>query len=173
MPEQTDWRLETARLRTRLLEELKNADDISAWVGERIERDAGIWEYDFNDLEAEMWKRFRFLETHQDCTSEDRSLPRRRVPASFFRRFHKLYRTLTGPFSRTVIDRRKQFNLDQQNMIDRESIPFDLSMILSLQKAKDRLNRLEDQVYKMQQEQEELFKEIRRRERLENDKPKR
>ena len=172
MPEQTDWKQETARFRARLLEELKNAADISDWVGHRIEREAGIWEYDFNDLEAEMWKRFTFLENHQDCTSEDRSVPRKRVPGAIFRRFHKLYRTLTAPFSRTVIDKRKQFNLDQQNMINRESVPFDLAVVLSLQKTKDRLNRMEDLVHKIQQEQEETSKDIRRATRPETDGPK-
>ena len=173
MPEQTNWKQETCRLRARLLEDLKNAEDISHWVGHRIEREAGIWESDCNELEAEMWRRFAFLETNQDCTTEDRSLPRKRIPAAFFRRFHKLYRTLTGPFSRTAIDQRRQFNLDQQNRFNRESIPFVLATVLSLQKTKDRLNRLEEMLYKLQKEQEEISREARRTTKIENDKPNR
>jgi len=172
MPETSDWKQDIARLRDRLLEDKRKAEDLSAWLGQQVEREPGIWEHDFDGLEAELWRRFTFREAHQNFTCEDRSLPQKRLPAAIFRRCHKWYRKLTDRFGHTIIDKRKQFDLEEQVMFNRESIPFDLAVILTLQKVKDRLNKIEETLQKMEQEQNEISKDVLAATRPESRKPK-
>ena len=73
----------------------------------------------------------------------------------FLRLLNKFYRVLTTPVSRAILDKKKQFNLDQQDLLNKENIPFFLAMILTLQKIKDRLNVLEEAVHKMGEELED------------------
>jgi hypothetical protein len=153
---------EIERLCSALREERAELTDIADLLRRRIEREAGIWEYGFEELEEEMWRRFTTLEEQQDCISEDQTLPSQRLPAAVLRRLKKWYRTISGPLSRTIMDKRKQFNLDQQSLLNKESIPFYLSIILSLQKIKDRLNTLEEMVFKLQSEEDEQWLEIQR-----------
>ena len=154
---------EIARLKARLSEERAGITEITALPPFEIEREAGIWEFDFDGLEAEMWRRFAQLEDQQDCISEEETFPAGRISSGMLRRLKKLYRTLTGPLARAIIDKRKQFNLDQQNLLNKESVPFYLSLILTLQKIKDRLNVLEESLSKIENELEEQYKEVRRR----------
>ncbi len=150
------------RLAAALKEERSKLTDIADLVRHRVEREAGIWEYDFEQLEKEMWRRFSTLEDQQDCMSEDQNLPPQRLPAAVLRRLKKWYRTISGPLSRTIVNKRKQFNLDRQSLLNKESIPFYLSVILTLQKIKDRLNTLEERVLRLQTEGDEQWLEIQR-----------
>lgn len=149
MNDHSDLKSELSNLKEKIINERDKISEIADLVNRQIEREVGIWEYDFDELEKEMWKRFGTLEENSECAA-----------AAQVSRLQKLYRKLTSPFSRTVIDRQFQFNLDQQNRVNRESIPFHLAVILYLQKIKDRLNTLEEIARKMHREQEELFKEL-------------
>lgn len=158
-------------LRALLSEERNHFTDIEKLLNRQIEREAGIWEYDFDALQKEMWQRFAQLEDNQDCLSEDETLPSGRFSSACVRRLKKLYRTLSGPLSRSIIDKRKQFNLDQQALLNRESVPFYLALILTLQKMKDRLNGLEESVDRVVKEQEEQFKELKQLDRSGSQRP--
>lgn len=149
MKDHSELKSELQKLKEKISEERDKITEISDLVNKKIEREVGIWEYDFDELEKEMWQRFGFLEENSDCTT---AAPQTRL--------QKLYRKLTSPFSRSIIDQQRQFNLDQQTRVNKESIPFHLAVILTLQKIKDRLNALEESTRKLQVEQEELFKEI-------------
>lgn len=153
---------ELSRIKTRILEERSAVADLTELLRSPVEREAGIWEYGFDELEAEMWRRFAQLEEYQDCSSEDETLPPGRIRAALTRRIKNGYRTLTGPLSRAIMDRRKQFNLDQQNLLNRESVPFYLAILLTLQRLKDRLNVLEEHVDRLHGEQDEAFREMQR-----------
>ena len=153
-----DFARQIARLKSRILEERSRIGDLNELLQQQVEREAGIWEYGFEELEAELWRRFAQLEENQDCTSEDANLPPGRVRAALVRRLKNIYRGLTGPLSRAVMDKEKQFNLDQQSLLNRESVPFYLALILTLQKIKDRLNALEESVDRIQKEQEEQYR---------------
>lgn len=161
-PNQTEMADELARIKARVLEERASITDLTELLRRPVEREAGIWEYGFDELEAEMWRRFSQLEEFQDCSSEDETLPSGRISAAVVRRLKSLYRTVTGPLSRAILDRRKQFNLDQQNLLNRESVPMHLAVLLTLQRLKDRLNALEEQVDKLHREQDETYREIQR-----------
>ena len=137
MQDRSDLKEVLARLKARLSEERAGITEITELLPFKIEREAGIWELHFDELESEMWARFKQLEEQQDCVTEEETFPAGRVSSGILRRLKKLYRTLTGPLARAIIDKRKQFNLDQQNMLNRESVPFHLSVILTLQKIKD------------------------------------
>ncbi len=49
-------------------EKVNNIEDLAM---KKIEREAGIWEYDFDELEDEIWRRFSTLEKNCDCISEE------------------------------------------------------------------------------------------------------
>lgn len=159
MQDYTEIKKEIQKLKAKLSAEMDKIEDIGILVKKQIEREVGLWEYDFEDLEAELWKRFATIEENSACISEDEVIWGNKILGGLFRRLKRWYRTLSGPFSRSVIDKKKQFNLDQQNRINQENIPFQLSIILSLQKIKNRLNVLEENIQKIQEEQEDLFRE--------------
>lgn len=159
MRDHTEIKKEIQSLKARLSAEIEKVDDIEILVKKQIEREVGLWEYDFEELEAELWKRFAILEKNSDCVSEGEVFWGKKILGPFFRRLKRWYRALSGPFSRSVIDKKRQFNLDQQNQINQENVPFQLAVILSLQKIKDRLNVLEENLQKIQADQEDLFKE--------------
>ncbi len=152
------------QIKEEILREREAVEKIEALVKEEIEREAGIWEYGFDELEEEMWRRFHSLENHSECASEEFRFPPWKGMAPLFLRLKNFFRTLSGPFSRSVIDKKKQFNLDTQDFINREQVPFRLAVILTLQKIKDRLNVLEEVIRKITEEQEELVEEIERKE---------
>lgn len=159
MQDYTEVKKEIQNLKAKLSAEMDRVEDIGTLVKKQIEREVGLWEYNFEELEGELWKRFAILEENSDCVSEDEVFWRNKILGGFFRRVKRWYRALSGPFSRSVIDKKKQFNLDQQNRINQENIPFQLAIILSLQKIKDRLNVLEESIQKIQEDQEDLFRE--------------
>jgi len=149
------WKAEMAKLKVDIETERGKIESLDDLVKKQIAREPGLWEYEFDDLSAEMWRRFNTLEKNSDCLSEDQYLPPRRFPAAVVRRLHKLYRAFTLPLSRTILDKRNQFNLDQQALLNQENIPFSLAILLTLQKIKDRLNALEETVGKLRDELED------------------
>lgn len=148
-------RAEIAKLKAEFEAERENVDSIDELVKKQIEREPGLWEYDFDGLGAEMWKRFHTLEKNSDCLSEERYFPAQRFRAACLRRLNKFYRVMTTPLSRSILEKEKQFNLDQQDILNKENIPFFLAMILTMQKMKDRLNVLEEAVTKLGDELED------------------
>lgn len=159
MSEQADLKTTLGNLReelTRAREEITRLEDLT---GGPVEREPGIWEFGFDELEEEMWRRFSILEGTADCTTDEEYFEERRWVGSLLRKWKNLWRGVSSPFSRTVLDKRKQFNLDKQNRINRESIPFHLAAVLTLQKIKDRMNSLEESVRRLQREMEDAFME--------------
>lgn len=160
MQDNSEIKKEMQKLKTKLSAEKDKIEDIATLIQKKIEREVGLWEYDFEELEKEMWKRFTTLEENSDCASEEELFQSKKILGTLFRRLRKWYRTLSSPFSRSIIDKKKQFNLDKQNRVNQENIPLHLAVILSLQKIKDRLNTLEDNIQKLQEDQEDSFKEL-------------
>jgi glycosyltransferase involved in cell wall biosynthesis len=109
------------KIREEIGRKMEGIDDIEDLILKKIEREAGIWEYDFDELEAEMWRRFSAMEKESN-----------------------------------LITKEIRF-LEKQNFINKEYIPFGLASTLTLQKLKDRLNIVEEEIRKVANEQEELF----------------
>ena len=160
MQDYSEIKKEIQSLKAKLSAEKDKIDDIGTLIQKKIERDVGLWEYDFEELEEEMWKRFATLEENSDCTSEDEFFGTKKILGAIFRRIKRCYRTISSPFSRSIIDKKKQYNLDKQNRVNLENGRFHLAVILSLQKIKDRLNDLGENIQKLQEDQEDLFKEL-------------
>lgn len=139
------------QLKERIAEERKNIQDIEQLVKKKIDRDAGLWEYSFDELERELFQRFSSLEAKSDCLSfEDIPSPRKGI-GGIVTLIKRILRRLTGPYSRMILSRQNQFN--------KELIPIQLATILSLQKVKDRLNALEASTQKILAIQEEILEE--------------
>jgi hypothetical protein len=155
MQDEALLREELARLKSELEAEKANIGSLDELVKRQIEREPGLWEYGFDELGDEIWKRFHTLEKNTECLSEEQYIPPQRIRAAFLRRLNKLYRYLTLPLARVILDKKKQFNLDQQDLLNKENIPLSLAVILTLQKIKDRLNVLEEKVNKLVDEQED------------------
>ena len=162
MQEPAKIKTEMEQLRALLAEERSHFTDIVKLLNRQIEREAGLWEYGFDELQKELWQRFAQLEENQECLSEEKTLPAGRFSSALVRRLKRFYRSVSGPLSRSIIDKRKQFNLDQQALLNRESVPLYLALILTLEKIKDRLNVLEGSVDIIAKEQEEQFAEMKR-----------
>lgn len=135
-------------------ETVKNIDDLAM---KKIEREAGIWEYDFDELEAEIWRRFSNLEKNCDCISDENQFFEKRKPNSRFHKVKERYRVISEPFIRIKMEEDGRFNLDKQNFVNKEYIPFNLAVILTLQKMKDRINNLEEMTRNLIKDQEELL----------------
>lgn len=155
MRNESQIREELSRLKTEVETERESIESLDELVKKRIEREPGLWEYGFDDLGAEMWRRFHTLEKNMECLTEEQYIPPQRIRAAILRRLNKLYRYLTLPLARAILDNKKQFNLDQQDILNKENIPFSLAVILTLQKIKDRLNDLEEKVQKLVDDQED------------------
>ena len=147
-------------LRQKLAEEREGIQQIEQLVLKKIEREPGLWEYDFDELEAEVWRRFSTLEKNADCISYEERFSSQKITGPVIKRLRNLFRSLSSPFARSIVAKDKQFNLEQQNFVNNESIPLHLAVLLTLQKIKDRLNDLEEKVIKLRQEQEEWFQEF-------------
>lgn len=160
MAEASEIKQEIQSLRQELAEARENTEQIEQLLLREIEREPGLWEYDFDELEAEIWRRFSTLEENADCLAQEVRFSSRKVTGPVIIRLRNLFRSLSSPFSRSVVAKNKQFNLEQQNFVNKESIPMHLSVILTLQKIKDRLNDLEEKVFRLRQEQEEWFQEL-------------
>ena len=138
MPNQDIFRVMIAQIKETLGKEKERAADIESLVKKKIERDAGLWEYSFDELEQELFQRFTSLEEKKDCLSfPDISSPRKGIGRLIIL-VKKTLMKITHPYARMVLDRQDQFN--------RELIPILLAEILSLQKIKDRLNADEGQI---------------------------
>ena len=141
-----------AQLKETLAQERENIEDMEQLVKQKVEREAGIWEYSYDELEKELFERFPSLEAKSYClTFEDIPSPRRRVGA-LFTFFKRIVRKLTNPYTRMI--------LAKQAELDKELIPMQLAIILSLQKIKDRLNTLEAHVQKILDLQEEILEDV-------------
>ena len=140
-----------AQIKESLSEEKKRAADIESLVKKKIERDAGLWEYSFDELEQELFKRFSSLEEKKECLSfPDISSPRKGIGwlITFVK---KTLMKISHPFTRMILDRQDQFN--------KELIPYLLAAALSLQKIKDRLNAAESQIQELREIQKEMSAE--------------
>lgn len=130
-------------LKRKIHEERRNIQNIENLIKNKVEREPGIWEYDFDDLESEIWNQYRKIEKKIKSLSKEISECSGRKPRDIF----KFFKNLRG-------------NMMRQNMINQEIIPFYLAMMLSLQKIKDRLNSLEYNVKKINKEKDDLIVEI-------------
>jgi len=130
-------------LKREIYNERKEIKKIEELIKKKIEREPGIWEYDFNELESEMWDRYSSLEKKIKILSEEISECSGRSPKNILR----FFKNLRG-------------NLIRQNVINQEIIPFYLAIMLSLQKIKDRLNYLEYKVEKTNREIDDLINEF-------------
>jgi len=148
MPNQDIFRVMIAQIKETLGKEKERAADIESLVKKKIERDAGLWEYSFDELEQELFQRFTSLEEKKDCLSfPDISSPRKGIGWLIIL-VKKTLMKITHPYARMVLDRQDQFN--------RELIPILLASILSLQKIKDRLNAAEGQIKDLLENQIDL-----------------
>ena len=148
MPNQDIFRVMIAQIKETLGKEKERAADIESLVKKKIERDAGLWEYSFDELEQELFQRFTSLEEKKDCLSfPDISSPRKGIGRLIIL-VKKTLMKITHPYARMVLDRQDQFN--------RELIPILLAAILSLQKIKDRLNAAEGQIKDLLENQIDL-----------------
>jgi len=144
MDNKTDkFKQKIGELRERMHEERKKIQKIDELVNRKVERAPGIWEYDFDELESEIWNRYESLEKKTEDLSKEISGCSGKSPLSLF----KFFRNLRG-------------NIIRQNVINQEMIPFYLATILSLQRIKDRLNSLEYRVKKIDREKEDLISEV-------------
>lgn len=140
-----------SQLKERLNEEKESIQDVESLVKKKIERDAGLWEYSFDELELELFERFSFLEDKSDClASSDISSPRKGI-GWLITLAKKVLRKITNPYSRMLLSKQNQFN--------KELVPIHLATILSLQKIKDRLNELEDVAKKILDIQEDILED--------------
>ncbi len=146
-----DLRQLISQLKERLQDEKESIQDVESLVKKKIERDAGIWEYNFDELEHELFERFPSLEDKSDCLSfTDISSPRK-VIGWVVTLAKKILRKMTNPYSRMILTKQYQFN--------KELVPMNLATILSLQKIKDRLNELEDVAKKILEIQEVMLED--------------
>ncbi len=144
-------------IRKELGKQKETVNSIEDLAMKKIEREAGIWEYNFDELEVEMWRRFSNLEKNCGCISEENQFFDKRKPNSPFYKVKERYRAISELFIRIKMEGEGRFNLDKQNSINKEYIPFNLAVILTLQKIKDRLNTLEEMTRHLIKDQEELF----------------
>jgi len=138
-----------SQLKERLNKEKESIKDVESLAKKKIERDAGLWEYSFDELEHELFERFSFLEDKSDCLSfTDIPSPRKGI-GWLVTLAKKVLRKMTNPYSRMILNKQYQFN--------KELVPIHLAAILSLQKIKDRLNELEAVAKKILDIQEEIL----------------
>jgi len=130
-------------LKEKIQKEKQGIQRIEDLLKRKVERKPGIWEYDFDELESEMWKKHESIEIKIKDLSKEISECSGKSPKSIFRFFKNL---------RGIIVR--------QNVINQEIIPLYLANLLSLQKVKDRLNSLENKVKKISREKDDLIAEI-------------
>jgi len=146
-----DLRQLISQLKERLQDEKESIQDVESLVKKKIERDAGLWEYNFDELEHELFERFSSLEDKSDCLSfTDISSPRKAI-GWLVTLAKKILRKMTNPYSRMILSKQYQFN--------KELVPIHLATILSLQKIKDRLNELEDVAKKILEIQEDMLED--------------
>jgi hypothetical protein len=148
MPNPDVFRVMIAQIKETLGKEKERTADIESLVKKKIERDIGLWEYSFDELEQELFKRFSSLEEKKDCLSLPDIFSPRKGIGWLIILVKKTLMKITHPYARMVLDRQDQFN--------RELIPIFLAEILSLQKIKDRLNAAEGQIKDLLENQIDL-----------------
>lgn len=138
-----------SQIKEMLGEEKNKIADIESLVKMKIERDVGLWEYSYDELEGELFKRYSILEGKKDSllSPPDISSPRKGI-GWLIVLLKKAVAKITRPYSRMVLDRQDQFN--------RELIPLLLAAILSLQQIKDRLNAAEGRILELIESQKEF-----------------
>lgn len=129
-------------------------------IGHAVERAAGIWEMDFDDLEREIWSRFNDLEFNADCLEKREPPEIHGMKNRLLEFLSNAVRNLKNPLARLYMPKYWRFNMEQQNQVNRDSVPYFLANILTLQKIKDRLNRMEEQIQKMEREQQSVYEEL-------------
>lgn len=141
MPEnKTDkFRQKIKELKGKIHQEKQGIQKIEDLIKKKVEREPGIWEYDFYELESEMWSRYVSIEKKIQHLSEEIS----KCSGGKFTNLFKFIKNLRGNI-----------------IIGQELIPFYLTIMLSLQKIKDRLNSLEFKVKKINREKDDLITEI-------------
>lgn len=122
-------------LRERLSEQKKEIQEFEQLLGQKFERETGLWEMSEEELEEEMWNRYLFLDRNTDSLpSGDITSARKKLGwAIIF--FKKIWRRLTNPYSRMILERQNRFN--------QETVSFLLAAFLSLQKIKKRIEAFE------------------------------
>ncbi len=130
-------------LKRELYEQKKGIQNLEELINTRVEREPGIWEYDFEELESEIWNKYSRIEKRIQDLSNEILRCSGRSPKNIFR----FFKNLRG-------------NLIRQNVINQEITSFYLTVILNLQKIKDRLNSLEYKVERISKEKEEIISEI-------------
>jgi hypothetical protein len=136
------------QIRKTLGEEKKKIADIESLLKKKIERDVGLWEYSFDELEKELFQRVSSLdEKKENLFFPDVSSPRKGI-GWLFSFLKKTIKRITRPYARMILAPQDQFN--------RDLIPFLLAVSLSLQKIKDRLNTVEGQIKDLFEIQKEL-----------------
>ncbi|MCD6518098.1 MAG: hypothetical protein J7L72_11870 [Candidatus Aminicenantes bacterium] len=130
-------------LKKEIRRERENIGKMEDLIKKEAERGPGIWEYDFDELESEIWKKHAGIEKKIKELSEKIS----ECSGKGLRDIFRFFRNLRG-------------NLIRQNVINQEVISFYLAMMLSLQKIKDRLNALEFKVSKLNREKDELISDM-------------
>ncbi len=146
-----DLRQLVSQLKKRLQVEKESITNVDSLINKKIERDVGIWEYNFDELEHELFERFPSLEDKSDCMDfTEFSSPRKDI-GWFVSLVKKISRKMTNPYSRMILSKQYQFN--------KELVPMQLATILSLQKIKDRLNELEDVANKILEIQEDMLED--------------
>lgn len=144
---------EIERLKKKLADQKEGIKDVDELIKKKVDREAGLWEFDVGELEEEMWRRFASLEKNVFLASSDEiKRTGRKIDRAVYP-FKKLLRIITLPFTRLLLAR--------QNRLNRELVPLHLAAVLSLQKMKDRLNVLEERAAKLMEEQEELVDELK------------
>jgi len=133
------FNLEIQEFRKKLYKEKKSIQKVENLINKKIEREPGIWEYDFDELESEIWVQYDRIEKKIKELSEE-------ITKSKGGKLKNVFGFLK--------------NLKGNIVIGQELIPFYLAMMLSLQKLKDRLNLLEFKVDKINREKEDLIREI-------------
>jgi len=166
MESNKEIRQEIQRLKEKLSERKKDIEKIETLIQRKVDREPGLWEFNFNELEEEMWNRFLSMEKNEeemwncflsleknsDCLNMEEIKSSRKMMGWIIVLFKKILRKITTPYSRMILARQSRFN--------RELIPFFLASVLSLQKIKDRLNVLEARTKKVIENQEDLFDEL-------------
>jgi len=148
------------KFRKKLAIQKKAAASVEELVGHAIEREAGIWEMGFDDLEAEIWSRFKNLEFNAECLEKRDPPDSTGIKKRFVEFVRNAWRNIKNPLARLYMQKYWKFNLDRQDQINRDFVPYQLAHILTMQKIKDRLNRMEEQVRTIQRNQQDVHEEL-------------
>jgi len=145
-------------LKAKFLKESEKMTSLESLAGMTVDREPGLWECTYAELEDEIWQRFSDLEVKtEDMLKQGISVPRK--PWSWFvNLYEKSVKFFLGPYRKHIVLMRNL--IDKQMLFNKELISVHLATILSLLKLKDRLTVLEIQSRKLIEEQEDLSDEF-------------